>query len=434
MRRSLIVIGIGVVLAVSGGIGVATTSAPSTPSVVPFVAPVVPDSGQDLASSISSLQVTLRRLPEDHVSWANLAVAYVEQARVTGLATYYEKADEAVARSFDIEPDDNFSALAASAAIEAARHDFSGALDSARQALSINPRDLGALAVRVDALNELGRYDDQLRALRTADRLRPSTAIAARYSYAYELRGDLDRAADILQRASSSGTRADQAYVLTLRADILRKQHRLGAADRDLRTALRAVPGHLPALVSTARLQIARGDLERAATTWQDVVAQQPLPEYLTEFGELLQHLGRNDEADAQFAVVRATIKLLGISGVDTDLETALFEADHGSAAHALTQARAEWARRTSVHVADAYAWSLHRNDRDTEALPVARAATRLGSPEAKFWIHRGTIEAALGMNDEARAHLRRGLATDPGLSPWQRALARATLTSIPAR
>lgn len=431
MRRSLTVIGIGVALAVSGGIGVASTTDSEPASPAGSVARVVPDSGQDLSASIAALQATLRRLPADHVSWANLAVAYVEQARITGNATYYDKADEAAARSFDIEPDENFTALAARAAIQAARHDFAGALDSAEQGLAINPRDLGALAIRVDALNELGRYDEQMRALRIADRRQPSTAIAARYSYAYELRGDLDRAGDILRRASVSGSRADQAYVLTLRADILRKQGRLSAAGRDLATALRAAPTYLPALVSTARLQVARGDLGAAVESWQDVVARQPLPEYLTELGELLEHLGRTDEADAQFEVVRTTIELLETSGVDTDLETALFEADHGSPDDALRQARTEWDRRTSVHVADAYAWALHRAGRDADALPIARAATRLNSPEARFWIHRGTIESALGMTDAARTHLRRGLATDPGLSPWQRDEARATLSRI---
>ncbi len=183
--------------------------------------------------------------------------------------------------------------------------------------------------------------------------------------------------------------------------------------------------------MSTARLQVAEGDLEEAVRTWQDVVARQPLPEYLTELGELYLHLGRPDEADAQFAVVRTTIELLDASGVRTDLETALFEADHGSAARALEQARAEWKQRQSVHVADALAWALHRNGRDREALTIARRATSLGSPEARFWIHRGTIEAALGLTDDARTHLRRGLATDPGLSPWQRDAARTTLSKI---
>lgn len=431
MRKSLVVIGVGLALAVSGGIGVATTSDPPTAPPPGSVARVIPDSGLDLEASIVALQATLRRVPEDHVSWANLAVAYVEQARLTGNATYYDKADEAAAESFEIASDDNFPALAARAAISAARHDFGGALSSADEALAINPRDVGALAIRVDALNELGRYDDQLEALRTADRLQPSTAIAARYSYAYELRGDLDRALDILRRASRVGSRADKAYTLTLAADIERKLGRLPAAARDLAVAQEAVPTYLPALVSSARLQTARGELEDAVDTWRDVVSRQPLPEFLTELGELLEHLGRSDEAEAQFAVVRTTITLLDASGVGTDLETALFEADHGSAERALSQARVEWDARTSVHVADAFAWALHRSGRDREALPIARRATRLGSPEARFWIHRGTIEASLGMTEAARTHLRRGLDTDPGLSPWQRDEARAVLAGI---
>ena len=426
-------LGIGLVLGVSGGIGVATTSEPPPESANPSVARVVTDSGQDLTATIAALQDTLRRLPEDHVSWANLSLAYVEQARVTGLASYYDKADEAASRSLSIEPDENFPALGARGAIAAARHDFPGALKDADEALAINPRDLTALAVRVDALTELGRYPEQLRAVRAADRLRPSTTIATRYAYAYELRGDLDRAGDVLLGAASSGSLADKAYPLTLRADILRKQGRLQDAGRDLATVEQVLPNYLPALVSSARLKTARGDLEGAVETWQSVVAQQPLPEYLTELGELLQHLGRTDEAEAQFAVVRTTIELLDAGGVGTDLETALFEADHGSAARALTQARAEWDRRTSVHVADALAWALHRTGRNAEALPIARAATRLGTPEARFWIHRGTIEAALGMTAEARTHLQRGLATDPGMSPWQRDEARAVLASLEA-
>ncbi len=431
MRKSLIVVGVGLVLAVSGGIGFATSTTPSSTTPAAAVPRVVPNSGQDLDASILALQNTLRRLPQDHVSWANLAVAYVEQARITGNATYYGKADEAAARSFEVEPDENFPALAAQAAISAARHDFSDALSSADQALAINPRDLGALAIRVDALNELGRYADQMKALRTADSLQPSTAIAARYSYAYELRGDLDRAADILRRAAAAGSRTDKAYTLTLLGDIQRKQGRLDAAGRQLAIAKEAVPDYLPALVSTARLQVAQGHLEQAVTTWKDVVARQPLPEYVTELGELFLYLGRPDEADAQFAVVRTTIKLLDASGVRTDLETALFEADHGSPAKALSQARAEWRQRTSVHVADALAWALHRNGRDRAALTISRRATSLSSPEAKFWIHRGTIEAALGMTDEARTHLRRGLDTDPGMSPWQRDAARTTLAKV---
>lgn len=431
MSRSLVVIGIAAVLAVSGGIGVATTSEPAPAPADVSTTRVIPDSGQDVGAAITALQATLRRLPADHVSWANLAFAYVEQARTTGVPSYYEKADDAAARSLELQPDDNDSGLAAEAAIASARHEFGDALDLADRSLAINPHDLSALAIRVDALTELGRYDDQLAALRTADRRRPSTSVAARYSYAFELRGRLGRAASVLDRTSRTGSLSDRAYVLTLLADIRRRQGRLADAGVALRTALAAAPAYLPAQASLARLQVARGDLDRAVHTWRSVVAQQPLPEYLTELGELYLRLGRPARAQRQFDVIRATVRLLDANGVVTDLETALYEADHGSPRRAVRMARAEWHRRRSIHVADALAWALHQDGRDREALVLARRATALDTPEARLWIHRGTIEAALGRTERGLAHLRRGLGSDPGLSPWQRARARAAVLSI---
>ena len=430
MPRFFILVAIALVLSVSGGIGLATAPEPRpAPTAVPELGAPAP--GQDLTGTVEALQTSLRRLPSDHAAWAALAVAYVEQGRLTGVPTFYEKAGEAAARSLEEEPDDNFAALAARAAIAAARHDFSGALDLADQSLAINPLGLSALAIRVDALTELGRYRDQLTALRIADRRQPSTAIAARYAYAYELRGDLPRAASILKTASETGVRSDRSYLLTLYADLQRRLDRLPQARQALAVAQEATPDYLPARVSLARWYVAQGNLSRAASLWEEVVAAQPLPEYLTELGELYLHLDRDADAQRQFDVVDATVTLLESGGVDTDLETAVHEADHGSAARALDLAATEWGRRHSVHVADAYGWALHQVGRDARALELARKATALGTTDARFWIHRGSIEAALGMDEAASRHLRRGLAGDPGLSPWQRDQARAVLLDL---
>lgn len=431
MFKYFVVLAIAVALSVSGGLGLATSPDPQPPPVTTAL-PVVPTTpGQDLTGTIEALQNALRRLPEDSTVWASLALAYVEQGRLTGVPSYYKKASDAADRSLAVQPDDNFSGLAAKAAISSGLHDFDGALDLADQSLAINPLGLTALAIRVDALTELGRYDDQLAALRVADRRQPSNAIAARYAYAFDLRGDLPRTASILESAAEGGTRADRSYLLTLFADVQRRLGRLPQAARALKIAEQATPGYLAAQVSSARLQIALGNPDDAVTIWEEVVAQQPLPEYVTELGELYLHLGRDADARAQFAVVDATVTVLQSGGVDTDLEAALYEADHGSARRAVRLAAAEWRQRQSVHVADAYGWALHQVGRDAEALRLARRATALGTTDARFWIHRGTIEAALGMQDAARRHLRRGLAGDPGLSPWQRTEAQAVLEQL---
>ena len=434
--RVLAVAFLAVVLTVSGALGLAgnggTSSAPRTSTVDPST--IQAGNGQDLTVAIESLQQTLERVPADHRSWATLGLAYVEQARVSGNPAFYVKAEEAVARSLDVSPEDNAAAHTAAAALDAARHDFDAALERAEAALAIDPYEPGALAVRVDALTELGRYPEQLRALRVADRRQPGVPVFARYSYAHELRGDLDEADAVLRRGSAGASPADTAFLTTLRADVARRQGDLAAAGRHLRTALTQSPGYLPALASRARLAVAEGDLTLAVGRWEDVVAQLPLPEYLTELGELHLALGRRAEAREQFSVVEVTIDLLTANGVNADLETALFDADHGSAADALTVARAEWRRRKSIHVADLLAWALHVNGRDREALRLSRQATRLGTEEARLWLHRGRIEAALGMDGAARVHLRRGLAADPGGSPWQADQARAALRRLGER
>ena len=164
---------------------------------------------------------------------------------------------------------------------------------------------------------------------------------------------------------------------------------------------------------------------------WAEVAERLPLPEYLTAYGELLQSLGRDAEAQAQFSVVRGAATLARSNGVGVDLELALFEADHGAADAAVTAAQAEWDRRHSIHVADALGWALHAAGRDADALRYAKVATSLGTRDATMLYHRGRIEQELGNNEQARRYLRAALRTDPHFSPLHAPRAEAALISM---
>lgn len=420
----------GLVLAVSGAFAFTGGGADdaASPTTAGGVDPAALATAGDLDATVAALQDRLRAQPTDARSWATLGIAYVEQARLTGDATYYPKAAGALRRSLRAQPDDNALALAGKATLSSARHDFAAALRQARAALRIDAYQVGALSIRVDALTELGRYRQALRALEQADRRRPSLQTFARYSYARELRG-ADRAAVVLlERAlSSASTAADRAYLLTLRADLERKNGQLGASDRSLAEALRGDPDNVAAAASQARLAVARGDLARAERQWQSLVARAPLPEYVLQLAELLQATGDGPAARAQYAVLEATAQLARSNGVNTDVEIAAYEADHGSPSRAVRSARAAWSAAPSIAAADVLAWALHRTGRDEPALRYARIATRLGTENALLWIHRGSIEQSLGLS-AAATHLRRGLAADPGLSPWQADRARQLL------
>ncbi|MEU2271919.1 tetratricopeptide repeat protein [Streptomyces olindensis] len=388
----------------------------------------------DLAAGIASLQRHLRAQPRDHGSWATLGVAYVEQARTNGDPSRYPQAERALRRSLDLKPG-NDQALAGRAALAAARHDFPGALEYADRALEQNPYNERALCTRIDALVELGRYDDAAEAADTADDRRPGVPVFTRYAYVRELRGDVRTARDVLERAlSAAHAPADIAYVATALGQLAWNQGDYPTALDHYARALAADDDYLPALEGRARAQAANGDRAAAVKGLERVVARFPLPGPLVALGELYEDRGADgDRAKAgdQYALVDAWTSLARAGGVNADLDAAMAAADHGDRKAALRAARAEWDRRQSVHTADALAWALHVNGRDEEALPYARRATATGYRNAAFLYHRGIIERAAGDERAARDHLKAALDLNPGFSPLGAREARTALEDL---
>ncbi|MFD9330643.1 tetratricopeptide repeat protein [Streptomyces sp. NPDC060065] len=387
--------------------------------------------GGDLDASITSLQDHLRSQPKDFGSWSTLGLAYIEQARTKGDPSRYPQAEQALDRSLKLRPD-NDPALAGRAALAAARHDFTGALKYADQALKQNPYSERALASRIDALVELGRYEDASKAADTADSRRPGVPVFTRYAYVQELRGDVKTARRVLEQAlDTSTTRGDVTYVATALGQLAWNQGEYDSALTYYARALAADDTYLPALEGRARTQAAQGDRTAAISGMEQVVERYPLPQPLVELGELYE--ARGEEGDAQkardqYTLVDAWVSLARANGVNADLDTALAAADHGDKEAALKAARAEWARRHTVHTADALAWALHVNGRDEEALPYAREATATGYRNASFLYHRGMIERATGHQKAGDASLKSALDLNPGFSPLGATAARKAL------
>ncbi|MFG2312502.1 tetratricopeptide repeat protein [Streptomyces sp. NPDC048566] len=405
-------------------------TAPAVAAAGAGVSPALLASG-DLDASIGSLQAHLRAQPADFGGWATLGLAYVEQARTHGDPSRYPQAQKALDRSLDLRPDYD-PALAGRAALAAARHDFTGALRYAGRALAQNPYNERALCSRIDALVELGRYGEAAKAADLADSRRPGVPVFTRYAYVHELRGDVKTARRVLTQALATATgRGDVAYVASALGQLAWNEGHYDDALGFYARALAADDGYLPALEGRARAQAAKGDRAAAIKGMEDVVRRYPLPQPLVALGELYEERGAAGDAGRareQYALVRAWVALARANGVDADLDTALASADHGDHRAALKAARDEWARRHTVHTADALAWALHVSGRDTEALAYARAATATGYRNAAFLYHRGVVESATGHRAEGRASLKAALRLNPGFSPRGAAAARAAL------
>ncbi|MGW4202476.1 tetratricopeptide repeat protein [Streptomyces sp. NPDC004726] len=368
---------------------------------------------------LRSLEAHLKRQPKDAEGWAALGTAYVERSRTSGDPGGYPRAEDAFERSLGLRPGGNDTALAGRAALAAARHDFPAALEDAEAAVAVNPYNEQALAVRIDALVELGRYDQALSAAEEADLKRPGVPVFTRLAYVLELRGDAVEADRVLKLAlKSANASGDIAYVATALGQLAWSRGEYDTALKHCATALRAEPGNLPAQECRARTQTAQGRTAEAIRTYERIVARHPLPGRLVALGELYEAAGDQERADRQYALIGTWTTLARAGGVNPDLDTALAAADHGDRAVALTAARAEWQRRRTVHTADALAWALYRAGKPEEALPYARKATATGYRNALFLYHRGVIERASGDGTAARRTLTNALKLNPRFSP----------------
>lgn len=391
-------------------------------------------SAGSLEGSISALQQRLRTIPGDWRGFASLGIAYVAQARVTADPSWYPRAEAALLESLRLQDENNADALLGLGALALARHDFRAALASGREAVSLNPYDANAYGVVGDALLELGRYDAAVEAFQTMVDTRPDVASYSRASYARELLGDVPGAISAMRRAfAAAGSANDAAWAAYQLGELEFGRGDVDAAAVWFERGLELDPGYVPNAAGLAKVAWGRGDVGDAVERYRDVVARYPSIEYVTALGDLYASTGRQDLAEEQYAVLEAMRTLAEANGVNVDLEIALFDADHGKPAAALEAAEAEWSRRQSVHVADAYAWALYANGRYAEAEEIADRVLALGTRNASFLFHAGMIERALGHDDDARRLLREALTLNPRFSILQAANAERALAELGA-
>ena len=129
-----------------------------------------------------------------------------------------------------------------------------------------------------------------------------------------------------------------------------------------------------------------------------------PLPQFVASLGDMYRSVGRAADARRQYATIAVIERLLRANGVKTDLETALFDADHGIRPQAsLALARVAQAERPSIDGDDVLAWALARTGRCGEALHYSKRALRLGTLDSLKFFHRGMIERCLGHPGDAK-------------------------------
>jgi tetratricopeptide (TPR) repeat protein len=378
-------------------------------------------------------QQRLRKAPDDAEAAAALGWAYIQKVRETGDPTYYGKAKAVLDDALRRDPA-NIEALIGKGTLALAQHQFRDALRLGEQARALNPTVPRVYGVIADAQTELGMYDEAVATLQSMLDMRPDLASYSRAAYARELHGDLDGAIEAMRLAVSAGgptsentewTRVQLGHLFFAKGD-------LKSAEIAYQTSLARLPDYVYALAGLGRVRAAQGQLDEAVALYGRAIQRMPLPEFVIALGETLEAAGRTEEAARQYALVGAMQQLFAANGVDTDLELALFNADHGHDPQAaVALARAAYERRPSIKAADTLAWALYKAGQPAEARRYADDALRLGTKDSLMLFHAGMIAKAQGDRTTARARLGEALALNPNFSPLYAPQARVALAEL---
>lgn len=383
--------------------------------------------------NIRSAQGAIEKQPDDPKGYNLLANAFMLKARETGDFSLNARAEQSLQHSFRVEPN-NYEGKKLQAALLLNFHKFPEALETAQQALAVNPKDFSIYDMIVDALVEMGDYQGAVESAQKRVDLRPDTAAYSRISYLRSLHGDTNGSIEMMRMAAESASPSNPEGIAWCRVhlgDELVNAGKPTEAEREYDLALFTFPDYHLALAAKARSRFAAGDSENAIAFYKRAVDRVPLPEYVTALGDLFTKLGRMDEAKMQYAQVEF-IEKAGANSGTYSRQLALFWADHDIRLdEALTIAQRERSARNDIYSADVLAWCLYKNGRFPEAKVAMDDALRLGTRDPRLLFHAGMISIAVGEKEAGADYLKKALTINPSFDVLYADTAREKLKSL---
>ncbi len=387
-------------------------------------------------ATVEYYRAAVREAPGDADAHAALGQALLQQARATGReGEFIPQAEEAIEAALRRDPD-HYHALLLKSSLLNTLHRFEEARDLARRLIAENPHHAFPHGVLVDALVELGAYDEAVDASDAMLALKPSIASYTRASYLRELHGDGDGAIAAMRMAADAGPAgsAERAWALYNLGNLYLAEARADTAAFLFEGILEERPDYPWAVAGLGHAALVKGDADAAIRHLRTAYGMAPVD----TFQELLveAYTMQGDERAARRAAERVREGLIAARrmGEDVEMEKADFMLDNGGdAAEALAMAERQVRRRPGhLHANETYAWALHHNGRSVEAIPYIERAMRLGTGDAMVHHRAAQIHAAAGQPAEAERHARAALANRLRVeSPLEAQQARELLATL---
>ena len=269
------------------------------------------------------------------------------------------------------------------------KHEFAAALEAATELNRKLPDDVMLYGFLTDANVELGNYKDAETAAQWMLDLKPGNMPGlTRAAYLRELFGDIDGSMDLMNMAYQSTPPSeveDAAWIVTQMAHLDLSIGKIEEAEKLSQQALTMFPGYHYALGNLAKVRIQQKRYDEAVELLRQRYQAAPHAENLFDLARALQWAGRKEEAQKAFAEFEQKSLLETNRADNSNHELVFYYADYANQpAKALEVAQREFTRRHDVFTMDCYAWALHLNNRNREALNQITAALAVGVRDAQ--------------------------------------------------
>ncbi len=366
---------------------------------------------------ISSLKEQLSDNPGNSKLLTKLGAAYIQKARESNDPEFYSQAEDILERAINNDKT-NFLALSELGSVCLSRHHFTEALELSKKALELNPYSAYTYGVLVDAKVELGMYDQAISDVQKMVNLRPDLSSYSRVSYIRELKGDMQGAIDAMKSAVTAGSpeAENTAWCRVQLGNLYYNNGEVENAEKIFQNVIKDFPNYIHGYGGMAKIKMVQNNYKEAIELYNKALEMNSLPEYLIGLGDAYYLNGEKDKADEQYQKVKFIITMFKEKGVDTDLELALFNADHNRSLKESFDNAEKTLKNGSLSIKTFHvlAWTSYKLGNYEEAQRNILLALQLGIKDPLIYYHAGKIYGKLGQYDKSKEYLDFALKINP--------------------
>ncbi|HEY5919290.1 MAG TPA: tetratricopeptide repeat protein [Chryseolinea sp.] len=376
-------------------------------------------------ASIQTLQNDIRKKPTDQKKRLLLALAYMQEARVTGEHPhYYPLANDLlddVIESASADRNLLFEAMVAKATVQLSLHQFEDALSTAQRAEKIDTTTASLYGVFCDAYVELGDYSKAIDAADRMTSIRPDIRSYSRISYLREIHGDTVGAIAAMKEAIASGVPGleQTAWARITLGGLHESIGNLAEAEIQYRLALAERPYYAFAIGALGRIEAKRKNYDKSIELLNEASEIMPEFSFQQEIAHVYKITNENSRAESITQDLLESLEEDQDAGHVVDLELANIHVDLLQEADAAySYAKKEYKiRPKNIDVCKTMAKIYYQKNNLEEANKLIQIASRTNKQDAEMFCLKGLITYKLGKTKDGIELMTKALMIDPFLN-----------------